>query len=1124
MSRPLRPLFRPEVLRQRLRAFVPPPEAVAARQHLVALYRLLRRGDAKTLTEENLKPGFIADVFGAVLGYRTPGQAPESFTLMPEFPVKRSGGTADAVLGHNPGPHGGTVVAVEIKGPRDPLDLPHGGRRLSAVEQGFDYAINLGCDWIVVSSLRETRLYCKRADRFSCEVFPLADLAENDAAFRRFLYILGAERVLAAPGQCHLDDLLEASKTAGEDITRQYYKEYSNLRNEAFSLLQQANPDMAPVPLLAATQKILDRVLFCAFAEDRGLLPAKIVQRACDHTDPFNPRPTWENFTGLFRAIDLGNENLHVPRYNGGLFAADPALDALKVPNEVCTRLKRLADFDYRAADAADALDELPANAPLQSVDVEILGHIFEQSITDLERLRLELEGKAEPATDKKAKSRRKKEGAFYTPKFITRWIVEQTLGPVLRERLEALRLRHLATAKGSARKPLEDPATADTVILNAPQREALIAFWVEWQTELGCIRVLDPACGSGAFLIEAFDQLLAAYQDANSRLEDLRGAAEALDLSRQILQENLYGVDLNDEAVEICRLSLWIKTAERGKILADLDHSIRIGNSIVADPAVHPRAFDWHAAFPEVFAQGGFDVVIGNPPYIRQEWLAPYKDYLKSNYAVFSGTADLYLYFIERGLAVLKDGGRLGFITSGTFARGNFAVPFRQWLPTVARFGALVNFGENQPFEDAEMVYPTMFALHKQVAPHKFPTLFIHEQIPQDIGLAMESEALYCDDTVYEGTEWTFRPPEMTALFNKIMAAGKPLGEVCAGRMYRGVLTGLNEAFIIDTPTRDALVASDPKSSELLRPLLMGEDLRPWYQEWEGRWLIGIPSGFTTKTFGHSATDDEAWQTFSRAFPAVARLLGEYEEAAKARTDQGEYWWELRSCAYYDEFDLPKIMWAEIAKLPRFSWDEDGLLVINKAYIIPECSPALLTVLQSRVSWFILSQTTVPLRLRGGLWQYQCIHQHVSRLPIPPIAEADVPSLSALAQSITALARERHGEHKKFRHRVLTDLATEGTKLNNALTAWWTLDFKTFRAEVAKALKNDIPLREREDWEAHLSGARATHDRLTAQIVALEEELNDRVYRLFGLTPAEVKTLEDFMRRTKTFYPLGEV
>ena len=182
-----------------------------------------------------------------------------------------------------------------------------------------------------------------------------------------------------------------------------------------------------------------------------------------------------------------------------------------------------------------------------------------------------------------------------------------------------------------------------------------------------------------------------AAYQASNDRLQELRGHRTLFDLDKRILENNLYGVDLNEEAIEICRLSLWIKTAERGKALTSLDHTIRVGNSIVADPAVHPKAFDWQAAFPEVFKKGGFDVVVANPPYVRQELLSPIKPYLESAYRAYHGMADLYVYFYELGLRLLKPGGLLSFIVTNKWMKSGLrravaAVLCRERLDGVGR------------------------------------------------------------------------------------------------------------------------------------------------------------------------------------------------------------------------------------------------------------------------------------------------------------------------------------------------------------------------------------------------------------------------------------------------------
>jgi len=573
-----------------------------------------------------------------------------------------------------------------------------------------------------------------------------------------------------------------------------------------------------------------------------------------------------------------------------------------------------------------------------------------------------------------------------------------------------------------------------------------------------------------------------------------------------------------------------------------------QMGRALAAPPAIlalaeraaalaaRERFFHWELEFPEVYfdrhgralgEEGGFEVVIGNPPYIRQEKLAPYKPYFQETFQTFHGTADLYLYFYERALEAAKRGGRLAYISSGTFARANFASAFRGWLPTVAQLDTLVDFGENQPFPGAEMVRPSIVLLRKTPMADGFRSLFVAGKVPDSLDVALDEEGVDCDPSALEQTEWTFQAGEQTRLFQKIMAAGKPLGEVVDGRMYRGVLTGLNEAFIVDLRTQDLqikspLLLSDPSSAALLKKMLRGEDLRPWYQEDEGRWLIALPCGWTRSTFGEGLSEEEAWQQFSRRYPGIANHLLTFADAARARWDKGEYWWELRSCDYYEAFDSPKIFWPDIAKLPRYSWDDEGKFINNKGYIIPNPEPFLLGVLQSRVLWFATSQICQPLRLRAGLWQYQMFTQFTERLPIPDAPPTDREAIGGLALAITARARARYALHERVRHRLTADLGTLNPKvagLNQKLTAWWALDFPTLRAEVKKVFKRDIPLAERDDWESWHAAQRAEHARLTADIVRLETELNARVYALFGLTAEEIGMIEE-----GTKYRYGEV
>jgi hypothetical protein len=178
---------------------------------------------------------------------------------------------------------------------------------MSAVDQAYRYAINLPCDYAIVTSIRQTRLYFKGKDQQTYERFDTEHLAESDTLLKRFVFLLGAERVVPATGRCHFYDLLSESEQVGRELTKKFYLRYADIRQGAFEQLCRDNQDMPPHDVLTCAQKLLDRVLFCAFCEDRGLLPAETLRKAYEHRDPYHPRPIWENFVALFHFINRGN-------------------------------------------------------------------------------------------------------------------------------------------------------------------------------------------------------------------------------------------------------------------------------------------------------------------------------------------------------------------------------------------------------------------------------------------------------------------------------------------------------------------------------------------------------------------------------------------------------------------------------------------------------------------------------------------------------------------------------------------------------------------------------------------------------------------------------------------------
>ena len=1112
-----KPLFRPDVLRNHLEAFELPAHLAAFRPKLAHWADLLSSGKANTFTEQEILPDFLTDFFCDLLGYTRPADGGPRYTISREKHVQVDGKFADAVLGDfGRGPDKFTV-ALEGKGPKDPLDRPFAGRRMSAVDQGYRYAINLPCDWIIVTSIRQTRLYGKGTDQQTYERFDTEQLAESDAQLKRFAFLLGAERVAPATGRCHFYELLAESERVGKDLTKEFYQRYAEMRHDAFQRLSADNPDVPRHDVLSCAQKLLDRVLFSAFCEDRGLLPTETIRKAYEHRDPYHPRPIWDNFRGLFGSINRGNAALGIHTYNGGLFADDPVLDRLKVSDEVCAYFRELGDYDYRPAHQAAAYAPAAGNSSL--IDVDILGHIFEQSITDLEKLRSELETLPSPSgrgtrervpegegsaaeSAPRSRSRRKKEGAFYTPAFVTRCIIEQALGGVLRDRFEQLRQSHQKAAKGAARAALADPAVYDLDKLKKPERAALVRFWEAWQDELKTVRLLDPACGSGAFLIQAFDQLHAAYQASNDRLGELRGHRTLFDLDKRILENNLYGVDLNEEAIEICRLSLWIKTAERGKVLTSLDHTIRVGNSVIADPAVHPKAFDWHAAFPEVFTAGGFDVVVANPPYVRQELLSPIKPYLESAYRAYHGMADLYVYFYELGMRLLKPGGLLSYVVTNKWMKSGYAEPLRRFFQDEAWIQSVVDFGHaKQIFEEVD-VFPSIIVARRPTGAPK-PTTARLCTIPReqlridDLSRQIEQEGVELPLSQLGADGWQLEPGGVNGLMAKTRAAGVPLSEFAGAKPYRGVVTGCNDAFLVDNTTREAIVKRDPSAAGIIKPYLRGQDVNRWQSEWAGLWMIFARRGIEID--GYPGVKEHLSRFRRELEPKPADWTGEKWPGRKP----GNYkWFEIQDpIEYWQEFGTRKIVYQEIQFHPCYALDTAGQFGNNKTFFIACDDPYLLAVLNSPLMWW-------------HNWRYLPHMKDEALSPVGflmeslPIAR---PNDSTRAKTEKAVGRliEIARTQQATRRQILDWLRVEHEveKATLKLQPPFDLDSDCFVAEVKKVRGKKRPLSAaalanlRAEYARSIDPARA----LAAEALALENEVSDLVNEAYGLTPEEV-------------------
>ena len=1054
-------LFNLKTLARYIRSPTPIPA-----DHLEVLEQwaeLIKSGRILDLKETALHGDFKTKIVEGVLGYRGP-VGEESFTVATEKAILK--GSVDLALGHFSAGGSEIVAPFELKGAKTKdLDAIMPGRAKSPVQQAWEYATRApGVKWVLVSNYVELRLYGFGEGTTTYERFDLAKLIDP-AEYARFMLLLSAENLLSGK----TSDLLKESRREDKDITDALYADYKELRGTLIFTIRQQLSKLDPLDAIAAAQLVLDRVLFTAFAEDTELLPDRILEQAFEHSDPFNPRPVWENFKGLFAAIDKGNRQLDVPPYNGGLFAPDPVVDQLEIPDSVCEKFKDIGAYDFGS-----------------EVSVTVLGHIFEQSIADMERLQVEARGE-ETELEKKTGTtgRRKRDGVVYTPDYIARFIVEHTLGTHLRE-MFALIVAGFAQ-KGANPDEYED--------IKWKRKSAELEAWEAYRDRVKTLRIVDPACGSGVFLVMAFDYMKAEMARVNNKIADLKGdhVGDLFDPDSEILANNLFGVDVNAESIEIAKLSLWVKTARRGKPLDSLDANLKVGDSLIEDSnyAYLSHGFTWATAFPQVFAEGGFDIVLGNPPYVRMELLKAMKPYLEKRFEVVSDRADLYAYFFERGLNLLKPGGRLGSISSSTFFKTGSGRPLRDFLRRNATVDTVVNFGDLQVFEGVT-TYPVIITMRREEPKNDHAIRFWNvEAIPEsNFRATFDTLADNYPQASLPSGSWELESPALKALRDKIRTGRKTLKEVYGSPLY-GIKTGLNEAFVIDTPTKERLCAEDPKSADLLKPFLEGKDLKRWRVEPRGLWLIYIPKN----------------RIDVNHYPAIRDWLLPFRERLERRATKQE-WFELQQAqeAYAPHFEGVKVLYPEFCDEPQFQL-EHGNYVNNKCYFVGSSNAWLAAFLNSNVAWFVITGNSVPVR--GGF--HQMHSQFVEQAVFPRFDQSKQNELAELARSCSAAAAYRLKLETDFTRRI-PDLAPAGTepKLSIKLKQWWELlDFAAFRVEVKKSLKADIPLSERSDWEDWIARDKAEMARLSKEIKTNEDRINAIVYELFDLTEDEIALLE---------------
>lgn len=1002
-----------------------------------------------------------------------------------------------------------------------------------------------GPRWGILTNGRKWRIYHKEARVDSYYEVDLIDHLENgnNEKFNYFFLFFRREAFVAdgVKDRCFLDEVLDGSlrfaKQLEDDVRENVYKA---LRLLCKGFLKYPKNNLKPEDLPQIREScliLLYRLLFVLYAEAKKLLPLEdpidkneygSISLEALRRDVANNRksrkilPTldthWTHLKRLFEFINEGSEKQGVPKeelfitsYNGGLFDPEKPennfLEEKRIGNQY---LDNALDLLSRSKD-----DEgNPVEVDYDTLSIRHLGSIYEglleykvipasEDLAEVEGVdtyvplpKAQQEGRKILGTYEKGepilqtdKGERKATGSYYTPDYIVKYIVKNTLGPLIEEK----------------RKEWE---TGD-------QKEPLWKKYLE-------LKVLDPAMGSGHFLVEAVnfigEEVLQAWMQQHEEDENPPLNEGTIEWARhEVVRHCVFGVDLNPLAVELAKLSLWLATVQVNRPLSFLDHHLKCGNSLIgarlnelawfpgktpketsippafietlevatkkilsssdetlegvkeqeiifrnlrnteeynriktiADARIslffgntinvshpeqpynalvdaafkeHPDSeenlrnwkrktkqnwiieatklaeekqyFHWELEFPEAFFEGGkpkenpgFDAVVGNPPYVRQELIVPHKKYFDSNYIVYGGRVDIYAYFMERSLQLLRGRGMFSFIVSRKFMNVKYGEKLREIMISKTKIKDIIDFGDLPVFGDVTS-YPCIFVIEKeffQDDSHRFTYCKMKHLDFSTLEQEVISNSTFQLQKALSGEEWTFADAKLNSIKKKMEEQGIPLIDFC-GEPLVGIKTGLNEIFVVDDSNLNKIIGSSNKEKQLFLPFVFGKSFNRYTSPALDSYIlfpyIRDPKG---ELIPINLSD----------FPNVKMYLEKNKDKVSSRAiirekaPKGEMkWFELQQINKNIRFEKPKIVYRDLSDESSFTIDRTGSLVDMTAFILESSDPYLLSLLNSNLlTWYV---GLLCARARGDWYRYKT--QYVRRIPIPYISSTTPP------------------------------------------------------------------------------------------------------------------------------------
>ncbi len=1018
--------------------------------------------------EEQYQGEFLIDLFVNVFGY-VKNPTPD-FNLTTELKnIKGSKKTDGAILKGEK-----ALAVIELKG-TNTTDL-------NKVEtQAFGYKNNQpGCNYVITSNFEKLRFYIDNAVDF--EEFNLFQLSKE--RFDILWLCVSSEYLLKDIPKKIKDESL----TQEENITKKLYKDYSSFRNEIFDSIQNKNPEYDKLTLFKKTQKLLDRFLFIFFAEDRLLLPPNsirsIVNQWTDLRDKYDEYfPLYDRFKKYFGYMNTGHKGMQhdIFAYNGGLFSPDEILDKIKINDDLLYKhTVNLSNYDFES-----------------EVSVNVLGHIFEHSLTEIEEIQNELEGIPHDG----GKTKRKKEGVFYTPKYITKYIVDKTVGKLCEEKkieLEIQESEYEKERKGRQKATLK-------------KLTKKLEDYRKWLLQL---TICDPACGSGAFLNQALEFLITEHQYIDELQAKLFGDALVLsDIENVILENNIYGVDINEEAIEIAKLALWLHTAEKGRKLTSLNNNIKCGNSLIDDQNVAgAKAFNWQQEFPEVFARGGFDVVIGNPPYVQHRKIFEFSNFFKSTYKVYTGTSDLSVYFFEKAFEILKNNSVLGYINTNKFFNSEYGKELRDFL-TKHNIHNIINFEQSAIFKDA-LVSSVILIATKEAPNNETNYIEFHKESinAEKFQRELENRNRTISLDYLINNSWLFENPLIKSLIDKIKNTGSSLKELEGIKINRGLTTGFDDGFILQEEDYLELIKKDSKNLNITKPLLKGKHINRYYIEDSGLWLLNTHNGIRGTLEPINVAED-----YPTIYDHLVKKNIESNGKLEKRSDKGNHWSNLRNCAFLDEFEKEKVVWGLISGHWNFSLDNMNNYLTSASYFLTSSitpNRFILGLLNSRLNKFYFEN--VGEKTAGGAYVLKKVS--VEKFIIPNSTENQQLILCDKVKYIEEKTSIFQSLKENFINLLISKFSLGSS--SNKLNKWAENDFAEFLKELEKVRKKTakeneseyqkLSLSEEAEWMQYFNKQKTKAQNLKSEIDKSESEIDKMVYELYGLTEDEIKIVEE--------------